>query len=168
MRAVRNSPPLRVIVLLLSAGLFEGFLPTASGEGSPSCETSRAQQEVEGVVDAFVTAWNQDDAASLVSLFAEEGEFTSPSGKTVQGRGEIRQLVAEERKEMFKDTTLTLSLQDQHPSKNGTVLLEGTYTVQAAASPLGVVELSSEGSFQFTMQPHGCAYRILQARTHRP
>ncbi len=168
MRPVLNTFISIVVGLILLASLLEGSRSSSAiGASPPSCEPSKDQRGVKTVLDAFVKAWNQDDASALASLFVEKGEFTSPSGRTVRGRAEIRRLVAEERKDMFRDTTLTLSLQDEQPSENGAVLVEGTYTVQAPASPLGMVEFSSKGSFQFTMQPDNCAHYILQAHTNR-
>ncbi len=167
MRPVLNTLISIVVGLILLTSLLEGFRSSAIGASPPSCGRSEDQNGVKAVLDAFVKAWNQDDAAALASLFVEKGEFTSPSGRTVRGRVEIRRLVAEERKDMFKETTLKLSLQDQHLAENDTVIVKGSYTVQAAASPLGVVEFSSKGSFQFTMQPDNCAHYILQAHTNR-
>ncbi len=167
MRPVLNTLISIVVGLILLASLLEGSRSSAIGASPPSCEPSKDRGGVKTVLDAFVKAWNQDDASALASLFVEKGEFTSPSGRTVRGRAEIRRLVAEERKDMFRDTTLTLSLQDEQPSENGAVLVEGTYTVQAPASPLGMVEFSFEGSFQFTMQRDACTHYILKAHTNR-
>src|SRR5258706_2478929 len=61
------------------------------------------------VFAGFGDAWGKDDAKSMASHWAEDGDIVNPQGRRANGRAEIEKLFADEHSTAFKGTHITFS-----------------------------------------------------------
>jgi uncharacterized protein (TIGR02246 family) len=133
-------------------------LALASEEGSPE-----AKDAVESVVQAFVRAWNRHDVDTLTHLFAPKGNFTSPSGAGATNRSGIRDLLAREHREIFRESTLDAKTrQVTYPSGRSAEAV-GHYTLSGIPVAFGI-EVAREGSFHFELERRDGEWLIQSAR----
>ncbi len=113
---------------------------------------SEHRDAIEGVIKNFVSAWNHDDADALVSLFLPDGEMKSPSQEAATSRAGIRELVTQERRELFKDSTLNKHIRKIQFSGPDQATVEGTYELSGVEPGLGFVEVSIKGNYTFYLE----------------
>lgn len=130
----------------------------------PPTASPTTTAQLSAMVGNFVAAWNSNDADTLVSLFAPDGRFLSPSGDDAHGREQIRELLVNEHRTMFRGTTLhaTTKTVVLHPDKAAALSL-GSYTLEGVDVALWV-EVAVEGSFRFQFTRKAGQWLIATAR----
>jgi uncharacterized protein (TIGR02246 family) len=68
-----------------------------------------ARREIDRLLNALVSAWNQHDARAYAVNFADDVDFTNVFGIRMHGRSSIERSHAVIFKEMFKDSCLAIS-----------------------------------------------------------
>ena len=66
-------------------------------------------QQIHGVMNAFVDAWNQHDAKAFAAVFAEDADFTNWRGTSASGRSKIEEFHAPMFATIFKNSRLRQS-----------------------------------------------------------
>jgi uncharacterized protein (TIGR02246 family) len=64
-------------------------------------------QQIHGVMNAFVDAWNQHDAKAFAAVFAEDADFTNWRGQGTSGRSKIEEFHAPLFATIFKNSHQT-------------------------------------------------------------
>ena len=127
-----------------------------------------SQQHEERIVletiDRFVHYWNQDEAMKLSQMFMINGDFLSPSGMNAHSRKEIQRLITEERQETFQETSLETTVQSVNFPEETLAIVKGRYELKGLSLGLGIMDMSSEGTFLFNLQQQDGKWMILEAR----
>jgi uncharacterized protein (TIGR02246 family) len=66
-------------------------------------------QQIHGVMNAFVDAWNQHDAKAFAAVFAEDADFTNWRGQGASGRSRIEEFHAPLFATIFKNSHQTMT-----------------------------------------------------------
>jgi uncharacterized protein (TIGR02246 family) len=66
-------------------------------------------QQIHGVMNAFVDAWNQHDAKAFAAVFAEDADFTNWRGQGTSGRSKIEEFHAPLFATIFKNSHQTMT-----------------------------------------------------------
>jgi uncharacterized protein (TIGR02246 family) len=66
-------------------------------------------QQIHGVMNAFVDAWNQHDAKAFAAVFAEDADFTNWRGQGASGRSKIEEFHAPLFATIFKNSHQTMT-----------------------------------------------------------
>jgi uncharacterized protein (TIGR02246 family) len=66
-------------------------------------------QQIHGVMNAFVDAWNQHDAKAFAAVFADDADFTNWRGQGASGRSKIEEFHAPLFATIFKNSHQTMT-----------------------------------------------------------
>jgi uncharacterized protein (TIGR02246 family) len=86
---------------------------------------------------AFTAAWNKHDATAMGKMWAIDGDHLEPDGHLAKGRDAVTKLFAAQHSSVFKDTKLTLTLEDVWFITGDVALIDGSYEVVGAKLPDG-------------------------------
>jgi uncharacterized protein (TIGR02246 family) len=85
----------------------------------------------------FTAAWNRHDAEAMGAMWALDGDHLEPDGHLAKGREAVTKLFATQHSSVFKDTQLTLSVEDVWFITGDVALIDGSYEVAGAKLPDG-------------------------------
>lgn len=128
---------------------------------------SKQQTEVASVVEKFVSSWNRHDIEALTHLFTHTGKFKSPAGEGAQSKAGIRKLLANEHREIFRESTLEAVNERIWFPQTGAAVAVGSYTLSGIPVMFGI-EVSREGTFRFQLTRRNGRWLIADARIARP
>ena len=112
-----------LILLALPAGV-AGAKAQASDEAA-----------IRKVFADFAEAWGKDDAKSMASHWAVDGDLINPTGRRANGRAEIEKLFADEHATIFKGTHITFTEGTIHFVKPDVAIFTSDYEVPGAHPP---------------------------------
>ncbi len=92
----------------------------------------------------FAEAWGRDDAKSMASHWAEDGDLINPGGQRANGRAEVETMLAGEHATIFKGTHITFSEGTIHFVKPDVAVFTADYEVPGAHGPDGH-EMTAKG-----------------------
>jgi len=121
-----------LILLALPAGV-AGAKPQVSDEAA-----------IRKVFAEFAVAWGRDDAKSMASHWAVDGDLINPTGRRANGRAEIEKLFADEHAAIFKGTRITFSEGTIRFVKPDVAVFTSDYEVPGAHGPNGA-EMTAKG-----------------------
>ncbi|MBI4000923.1 MAG: SgcJ/EcaC family oxidoreductase [Nitrospira defluvii] len=125
----------------------------------PVLELIPSEQEeladIREVLRQFIDAWNQDDAARLVSLFTEDGAFITTQGGTYAGREKIKRMLTEEHRALFMGTTLDETVRSLRLAAVDRAVIKGDFELNGYKATFGLVSVTPEGSFVFRLRKQG-------------
>jgi uncharacterized protein (TIGR02246 family) len=81
-------------------------------------------------IKELVQTWNRGSAEEIASLFMSDGALIIPSGSQIQSREEIKKTLSEKRAGVFKETTLTNTIDEVTQPSPDTALVHGTYKLE--------------------------------------
>jgi uncharacterized protein (TIGR02246 family) len=83
-----------------------------------------------GLVAALVAAWNAHDMAAFARLFHEDAAFVNVAGRYAHGRAEIEQLHAAAHAAFYRDSAITMRLEDARAVAADLVVAHATSVVR--------------------------------------
>jgi len=93
-------------MLMVSTMCLAILLPAAViGQSGQQSDT----QAINGVMDAFVYAWNHHDAKAFANVFSEDADFTNWRGISASGRSKIEEFHAPTFATIFKNSHQTFT-----------------------------------------------------------
>jgi uncharacterized protein (TIGR02246 family) len=100
----------RTIAAVWILGVLAAALAAGATEKT-SLGTKQDEQAIFALIASYQEAWNKKDAAGLANLFAEDADFSSIYGQTLQGRATI----GEKHSNLFKGPQRE-SIQSRNPA----------------------------------------------------
>ena len=144
-----------LILLALPAGVAGAKAQTSDGTA------------IRKVFADFAEAWGKDDAKSMASHWADEGDVINPPGRRANGRAEVEKLFADEHATMFKGTHITFSQGTIHFVKPDVAIFTSDYEVPRAHLPNGT-EMTMKGIVTSVMVKRKGKWWTLSARPMVP
>lgn len=126
-------------------------------------DPSDAKAAIRRVVQGFVTAWNKNDTDTLTNLFTRDERFTSPRGANAEGQLQIKKLLTQEHRDIYKGTTLVATVDQITFPREGGSVATGSYTLKGVDVAFGI-EVSPQGSFAFRFTRREVRWLIASAR----
>jgi uncharacterized protein (TIGR02246 family) len=128
--------------LLYAAAVSVIFVATAAWADLPSNVGGiRSDLDKEAAIRAiykdFVETWNRHDPEALAKMWALDGDHVEPDGRHADGRDAIHELLTKQHSTVFKDTTLTLGIDDVWFVTENVALVDGTYEITGIVAPDG-------------------------------
>ncbi len=124
------------------------------------------QAAVTAVIGKFASAWNSHDIEALTHLFTPDGKFKSPAGQGAQTRRGIRELLAQEHREIFRESTLAATTGKIGFPEAGVAIATGSYTLSGIPVLFGI-EVERAGSSEFRLVRRHGRWLIASARIAR-
>lgn len=158
MNAIKPRPLHAIIIALLFLASAADTLAAPRGGASGS-----GDRQVTKVIDAFVAAWNAHDIATLTALFTANGSFKSPAGHGARTRPGIHDLLAQEHRDIFVQSTLAETITKIDHPKAGVAVAKGTFTLTNIPVIFGI-DVAREGTFDFHVRRTKGRWLISSAR----
>jgi uncharacterized protein (TIGR02246 family) len=106
------------------------------------------EDAIKKIPEDFAAAWGKPDAAKkMAALFAEDGDLVNPVGQEADGRAAVEQLFEKEQGQMFKGSTLVLTVSKVRMIKPDVALAEGTFDLTGVHMPDGKPGQAQKGLY---------------------
>ena len=150
--------------ILIASILILLALPAGIAEAKDQASDEAA---IRKVFADFAEAWGRDDAKSMASHWAVDGDVINPPGRRANGRAEIEKLFAEEHATVFKGTHITFSEGTIHFVKPDVAVFTSDYEIPGAHPPNGA-EMTMKGIVTSVMVKKNGRWWTLSARPMVP
>ncbi len=127
--------------ILIASILILLSLPTGVARAKAQASDEAA---IRKVFADFAEAWGKDDAKSMASHWAADGDLINPTGRRANGRAEIEKLFADEHATLFKATHITFTEGTIRFVKPDVAVFTSEYEVPGAHPPNGA-EMTLKG-----------------------
>lgn len=140
---MKNLTPLKSLVLSLGFLVAAGFVPfvvpeaSAFGLGGGTTADVKSEKAIRAVYADFASDWNKHDAAKLAARWAIDGDHVEPDGTVAKGRDQVAALLTKQHAGVFKNSTLTLTVNTVWMMSDTVALVDGTYELSGAQLPDG-------------------------------
>jgi len=118
--------------------------------------------------EKFSEIWNRHDVRGLAAMWAEDGDYTEPDGRTVSGRAEVERLYGIEHGTVFKDSKLNLVVERVRFVAEGVAVSDGSYELFGARDPRGRPIGLRSGYFTTVLVRAGDEWKVAAARLMLP
>ena len=115
----------------------------------------------------FAEAWGRDDAKSMASYWAADGDLINPQGRRANGRAEVETLLADEHANAFKGTHIAFSAGTIHFVKPDVAVFTTDYETPGMHTPDGK-EMTAKGILTCVMVKKSGKWWTLSARPMVP
>jgi uncharacterized protein (TIGR02246 family) len=126
------------MALLLALGLVGTPAVAQDNLGSTSADREN-EKVIRTLYDQFEEAWNRHDTAAMAKMWSIDGDHLEPDGTLAKGREGVSQLFAREHDTVFKETQLSLTIDDVWFITGEVALVDGGYEVEGVRTPDGQV-----------------------------
>jgi uncharacterized protein (TIGR02246 family) len=135
----------------------------------PAGAKAQASEEaaIRKVFADFAEAWGRDDAKSMASYWAIDGDVINPPGRRANGRAEIEKMFADEHATVFKGTHITFSEGTIHFVKPDVAVFTSDYEIPGTHPPNGA-EMTMKGIVTSVMVKKKGKWWTLSARPMVP
>jgi uncharacterized protein (TIGR02246 family) len=103
--------------------------------GLPSDVAS--EKQVHALYREFTEAWNRHDTAALGKMWSADGDHVEPDGRVAKGRDAVTTLFKLEHDTVFKQTTLSLTIDSVWLITSEVALADGSYEITGIVGPDG-------------------------------
>lgn len=151
----------RVALIGLSVALLGAFAAKPVADAEAESKNLDSRQLLSKTMGALVSAWNKQDAESIVGLFLPDAVLVMPTGKVARTRSAIRERLIEEWKGKLKDTTLSYAVEAVSMDSSDAAIVKGKYRLEGV-KVLGF-EKAPEGSFVLSHRKQQARWMIAKA-----
>jgi uncharacterized protein (TIGR02246 family) len=145
-------------MLMIGALCFALLLPAAMVVPPGQQED---QQEIHGVLDGFVDAWNHHDAKAFAAVFSEDADFTNVRGVGASGRANIEEFHAPMFATVFKNTHQTFSATKIRFIKPDVAAVDAHWDMTGVTDPQGNARPARNGLLSFVMVKNDGKWQIV-------
>ena len=160
--------------LLLAAALLVGFAAANAMAKEPASNIGGMRQDevnentIRALYVQFGDAWNKHDVASLANMWALDGDHIEPDGHHADGREAILDLLTKQHGSVFKNTVLTLGIEDVWFVTSDVALVDGTYAISGIVAPDGSPIPPRKGNITSVLLREGGKWWIAASRLMIP
>ena len=160
--------------LMLAAALIVGFAtadaiakePASNIGGIRSDEVN--ENAIRALYQQFGELWNKHDAAGLANMWALDGDHIEPDGHHADGRDAILDLLTKQHGSVFKNTVLTLGIEDVWFMTGDVALVDGTYAISGIVAPDGTPIAPRKGNITSVLLKEGGKWWLAASRLMIP
>ena len=158
---------LSTLTLAAVVALSAGSLHARSNEGGIRGDIVN-EDAVRAHYAAFTAAWNRHDPDALVSMWTIDGDHVEPDGREANGREELAALLKAQHSTVFKETTLSLSIDDVYFLGSEVALVDGTYAISGIVAPDGTAIPPRKGYLTAILIDERGEWKIVASRLMIP
>jgi uncharacterized protein (TIGR02246 family) len=141
-------------ILLVAAALaaaFPAFAQTGSGAGKAEKAKPKEIQALGGLKSdleeeaairklyaRYTEAWNKHEPKAMAAFWTIDGDYMEPDGRHAKGRDEVEKLFTQEQQTVFKNSTLSLTIETVWFITQDVAMVDGKYDLS------GVVDLQGK------------------------
>jgi uncharacterized protein (TIGR02246 family) len=138
---------MRKLIVTISVCLLLGALPALAKEpqhdpdkldnvGGASSDVEN-EKAIRKLYSDYNAAWNRHDSAALGNMWTIDGDYLEPDGTVLKGRAAVLEHFKKQHGSVFKDTVLSLNINDVWFITQEVALIDGTYDLVGAKLPDG-------------------------------
>jgi uncharacterized protein (TIGR02246 family) len=135
---------------------------------APMAEAAPVPEAASGatteLLNDFMRAWSNADAASLASLFAADADLITPDGIVSRGPAEIQVFYAAVFARGYRGSQGRGLIEHVRMLTPDLALVDGTWSIDGAHNPDGSPRARQQGTLVSAMSRSGSAWRILFIR----
>ena len=135
---------------------------TPMAEAAPVPDT--ASSATAELLNDFMRAWSDADAASLSNLFAPDADLITPDGTVSRGPAEIQGFYATVFAHGYKGSAGRGQIDHVRMLAPDLALVDGTWSIDGAHNPDGSPRAREQGTLVSAMSRNGGTWRILFIR----
>jgi uncharacterized protein (TIGR02246 family) len=117
-------------------------------------------QQIHGVMNAFVDAWNRHDAKAFAAVFAEDADFTNWRGMGATGRSRIEEFHAPLFATIFKNSHQTFTDIKIRPVRADVAAVDVHWDLSGTTDPQGNARPLRQGILSFVMAKNDGKWQI--------
>ena len=126
------------------------------------------EDAVRALYAEFTAAWNRHDPPGLAALFTIDGDHVDPDGRQADGREEIVATFQKQHATVFRETTLSLTVDDVWFLGTDVALVDGTYAITGVKDPSGNDIPPRKGYLTAVLLNERGSWRIAASRLMSP
>lgn len=107
------------------------------GVGGPQSDLEN-EDAIRKLYAQYTVAWNQHDPKAMAAFWTLDGDYIEPDGHQAKGRADVEKLFTKEQQTVFKDSTLSLTIETVWFITENVALVDGKYDLS------GVRDLAGE------------------------
>ena len=119
------------------------------------------QQQIHGVLNGFVDAWNHHDAKAFAAVFSEDADFTNVRGVSASGRSNIEEFHAPIFATIFKNTHQTLTEVKIRFIRPDIAAVDVHWNMTGVTDPQGIARPDRNGLLNFVMTKNAGRWQIV-------
>jgi uncharacterized protein (TIGR02246 family) len=119
------------------------------------------EQQIHGVLNGFVDAWNHHDAKAFAAVFSEDADFTNWRGTSASGRSSIEEFHAPMFATIFKNSHQTLRDIKIRFIRPEVAAVDVHWDMTGATDPQGNIRPARNGLLNFTMAKNDGKWQIV-------
>ncbi len=96
-----------------------------------------SEKQIHALYREFTEAWNRHDPAALSKMWGADGDHVEPDGRVAKGREAVAALFKAEHETVFKNTTLSLTIDSVWLITTDVALADGNYDISGIVAPDG-------------------------------
>jgi uncharacterized protein (TIGR02246 family) len=160
--------------LLVATALIAGLLGTNALAKDPKsniggiASDAVSENQIRAMYDAFAVAWNKHDPKALAEMWAIDADHGEPDGHHANGRDEILDLLTKQHGSVFKNTVLSLGIEDVWFLTADVALIDGTYAISGIVAPDGTQVPPRKGNITSVLLKEGGKWSIAASRLMIP
>lgn len=85
----------------------------------------------------YTEAWNRHDPKAMAAFWTIDGDYMEPDGRHARGRDEVEKLFTAEHQSVFKDSTLSLTVETVWFITEDVAMADGTYDLSGVRDQEG-------------------------------
>jgi uncharacterized protein (TIGR02246 family) len=126
------------------------------------------ENAIRAMYDTFAVAWNKHDTVGLSQMWAIDADHSEPDGRHANGRDAILDLLTKQHGSVFKNTILSLGIEDVWFITREVALVDGTYAISGIVAPDGTQVPPRKGNITSVLINEGGKWWIAASRLMIP
>ena len=133
----------RSLALVGAAPLVLGLVAILGGSAFAQSNASSIRSDqtnekaIRALYEQFAVSWNKHDVDALVAMWTVDGDHLEPDGTLAKGRDGIKELLTKQHASVFKNSKLSLNIEDVWFITGDVALVDGSYELSGAVLPDG-------------------------------
>jgi len=133
----------RSLALVGTTPLVLGLVAIVAGSAFAQSNASSIRSDqtnekaIRALYEQFEKSWNAHDVDSLAAMWTVDGDHLEPDGTLAKGRDAVKELLAKQHASVFKNSKLSLKIEDVWFITANVALVDGSYELSGAVLPDG-------------------------------
>jgi uncharacterized protein (TIGR02246 family) len=119
------------------------------------------EQQIHGVLNGFIDAWNHHDAKAFAALFSEDADFTNVFGQGASGRTHIEEFHAPMFATVFKNSHQTITATKIRFLRPDLAAVDAHWSLTGLGDPQGNPRPPRQGLLNFAMGKNDGKWQIV-------
>lgn len=137
------------------------------GIGGPESDLEN-EDEIRKLYAQYTAAWNRHDPSAMAEFWTIDGDYMEPDGRHAKGRAEVEKLFTQEHQSVFKDSTLSLTIETVWFITQDVAMVDGKYDLSGVRDLEGQQLPTRKGHLTAILLREDDTWRVASGRAMIP